>query len=239
MRIVSLLIAPAFLLASCNFMGGQRVSGNGHITTRDRQVGSFSRVDVSGDVAVHIRQDGGNSVRIETDENLMEYVDVYTNGNTVVIRTKQGYNLNPSKQLIAYVSAPSFEEIGVSGACDIIGETPVTGSSPLSMHVSGDGDIKMEVDVPSVSTDISGSGSVTLKGKAGTFNADVSGSGDIKCFDLTTDNSKLDLSGDSDAEVTVNKQLDVTVSGSGDVRYRGAANVSQRVSGSGSVKKEG
>jgi hypothetical protein len=233
------LVGAAALLSSCHFMGGKHISGNGHVITQQEKVSSFTRVEVSGSVKVHVRQDATASVRIETDENLMSYLDIHMNGNTVIIRTRDGFNLDPSKDIIAYVTAPAFENIDISGACDIVGDAPITGNTPLNMEVSGDGDIKMQVDLPSVSTHISGAGSVNLTGKATSFTASVSGSGDIKCFGLVTEDANLDLSGDSDAEVTANRKLDVSVSGSGDVRYKGSASVSQSISGSGSVKKEG
>jgi hypothetical protein len=240
MRILSILLLSAILLSSCHFMGmGERISGDGHISAQQRNTGSFNSVEASGSVKVHILQNASNSVKIETDENLMPYIEVYTNGNTLVIRTKRGYNLDPSKDLIAYVAAPVFRDIDVSGACDIIGDAPISGSEALNMHVSGSGDITMEVALPKVSTEISGNGSVNLKGRATDFSADVSGSGDVRCFGRETDNTRLDLSGSSDVEVTANKQLNIDASGSSSVQYKGNANVSQSISGSGSVKKVG
>lgn len=199
--------------------------------------GSFKSVEVRGEVKVHIRQAPDNSVKLETDENLLPLIEVYTEGDKLVIRTKKGYNLDPSKDMIAYVSAPAFHDIDVSGACDIIGDGMISGNDPISMHVSGSGDIVMEVNLPKVSTDISGSGSVQLRGEAKDFSAEVSGSGDVKCFDLLTDNTSLDLSGSADAEVNAQKKLNVDVSGASSIRYKGAASVSQNISGAGSVKK--
>lgn len=237
MRFFFLLLIPAFLLASCHYFGGERVSGDGHITSRQKDVGSFNSVSVGGQVVVHIRQDASAEVKIETDENLQPYLDVYTDGSTLVIRTKEGYNLDPSKDIIAYVSAPVFRDIDLSGQCDIIGDGPLSGSEPLNIHVSGQGDVSLEVHLPKLSTDISGQGNVRIKGEATDFHASVSGQGDVKCFDLVTDNTTLDLSGGSDVEVTANKQLNIDASGSSSVQYKGNANVNQNISGSGSVKK--
>lgn len=233
--LAGLLIITA---ASCNLFN-ERVSGNGRIVTTTRNVGSFHSVDASGSVKVHIRQDAANSVRLETDENLQEFVDVYITGSTLVIKAKDGFNLDPTKDITVYTSAPAYKDIDVSGACDILGDNTVSGNEPLRMHVSGSGKIDMQVAVPAVSADVSGSGDIFLKGTARTFDGSISGSGSIRAFDLATDETKLDLSGSSDAEVTANQKLDVSVSGSGDVKYKGAAAVSQSISGSGSVKKVG
>ncbi|MGZ3838776.1 MAG: head GIN domain-containing protein [Flavisolibacter sp.] len=228
-----------FLFSSCRYFGGERISGNGHVVTQERGAGSFNSVHVSGGIKVHIRQDSVSSLKVEADQNLMEYIDVYNDGSTLVIKEKEGFNLNPTKNIVVYATAPIFKDIEVSGACDIIGDGPIRGNEALSMHVSGSGDMVMQVDLPRISAEISGSGSIRLTGQATNFSAEVSGSGDVKCFDLITDNTDLDLSGSSDVEVTANKQLKVDASGSSSVQYKGNASVNQSISGSGSVKKVG
>jgi hypothetical protein len=240
MRILSIfLLSGLIFLSSCHFFVGERVAGNGNIRSQQKNVGTFHSVDVSGQVTVHVVQSANTSVKLETDDNLLPYIEVFTNGNTLVIRTKRGYNLDPSREIIAYVAAPEFRDIDLSGQCDIVGDGPLSGNEALSMHVSGQGDINLEVNLPKVSTEISGQGTVRIKGQATEFSAAVSGQGHVKCFDLITDNTTLDLSGGSDVEVTANKKLDVDVSGSGTVQYKGNAAVNQSISGSGHVKKVG
>jgi hypothetical protein len=236
MRNLLVFLALSFLV-SCRFGWGEKVSGNGHIKTEERQVSDFNSVDVSGDIAVHVKQDMATGVRLETDENLMQYIEVFISDSKLVIRTKEGYNLDASKDIIAYVSAPVFKNIEVSGTCDVVGDGLIGGNTNLDIHVSGSGSVDMEVDMAKVTTHMSGSGNIKLRGEADDFDASVSGSGDINCFDLHTENTELNLSGSSSAEVNASKKLDVDVSGSADVKYKGSPAVNQSVSGSGSVKK--
>lgn len=204
---------------------------------KELTVGSFNSLDVRGNMKVSLRQESGSGVTIQTDDNLFEFLDVRVEGNTLVVDTRDGYNLNPSKDIIAYVSAPDFREIQLSGACDIVSEGIISGNEKLIISGSGSSEIELDVNVPAIETSLSGSGSVKLTGEARHFIANVSGSGDIICFDLVADNIQLDLSGSADVEVTANKQLDIDASGSSNVSYRGNAKVTQSISGSGSVKK--
>lgn len=226
-------------LSSCRYFGGERIYGDGHIVTQQKTAASFNSVDVSGAIKVHVRQESAPSIKVEADQNLMEYIDVYNEGSTLVIKERKGYNLKASKDIIVYVAAPEFKNIEVAGACDIISDGTISGTQPLEMHVSGAGDITMQVALPRVNAEVSGSGSINLKGQATDFSAHVSGSGDVRCFDLITDNTKLDLSGASDVQVTANKQLDIDASGASSISYKGNANVNQKISGAGSVKKVG
>ena len=200
MRKILFVLAVVMVLSSCSWFGGKKVSGNGNITTQERKVSSFNSVEASGSVKVHIRQDSSSSVKIETDENLMEYIEIYVTGSTLVIKEKDGFNPSPSKDLIVYTSAPVYRSVDVSGAGDIISDNIISGGEPLEMGVSGSGNINVQVALPKVSADVSGSGNVMLKGTSKEFTGSISGSGSIKAFDLTTDVSTLNLSGAADAE---------------------------------------
>jgi hypothetical protein len=239
MRILFIALLVPFVLSSCRYFGGEWVSGNGKIVSQQKDVGAFNSVEVHGSVDVRIRQDAGNSVKVQTDENLFEFIDIYTEGNTLVIRPRQGYRLDPSKGLVAYISAPSFRKVDLSGDCNITSEGTISGTEELAIEVSGSGDIKMDVSLTKIRTQISGSGSVVLRGKASEFEARVSGSGDVKCFELQTERTALDISGSAGAEISASQDLDVHISGSGTVRYKGPATLHQHVSGSGDIEKVG
>ncbi|RYZ27404.1 MAG: DUF2807 domain-containing protein [Chitinophagaceae bacterium] len=237
MRYFLIALATVVLFSSCRLFGGKRVSGNGKIVTQEQNVNSFHSIEVSGAATVRLKQDSIPSVRIETDENLFEYLDVHVDGNTLVIEPKKGVNLHPSKEIIVYATAAQFRNIDASGACNIISDNLLSSNQELKIEASGSTNINIQVTLPKLTTDVSGSGEVTLKGMAKEFSGSISGSGAIKGFDLITDKTELDLSGAADAQITANEKLDIEVSGSGDVEYKGNANVNQRISGSGSVKK--
>lgn len=237
MRHLLILLTAATTLSSCLLFGGKKINGNGNIITEKLSVGSFHSIDVSGAATVRLRQDATSAVSIQTDENLLEYLDVSVDGNTLVIKTKRNVNLRPTKEVIVYASAAAFREIEASGACTIISENVISGNEALEISASGATSFTMQVALPRLTTDVSGSGKVKLRGTARVFAGSISGAGSIKAFDLVTDDTELDLSGAADAEITADKTLDVEVSGSGDVQYRGNAAVNQRISGAGSVKK--
>lgn len=233
------ILGATILMGSCRFMG-KRVRGNGNWTTQERSVSSFSSVEVNGAIDVHVVQGAQRPVKIEADENLMQYVEVYERGDRLVVETKSGYNLRPTQKMRITVTAPRYRKIDVSGACDVIGEGKLNNPDDLEIEVSGAGDIHMDLNAPRVRVDVSGSGNVFLQGETRDFVVGLSGAGKVRCFDLKTENTKLDISGAGDAEVYASVSLDASVSGAGSVKYKGnASNVSQHVSGAGSVRKEG
>lgn len=238
MRVSIIVILLVVITSSCSYFGGERIRGNGSVVTQNISTGSFSAVDASGDFTIYVSE-GPNSVQVETDQNLIEYLDIHTSGDELVIDTKRGFNLLPSRDLIIHVSAPAYKSISGSGSVDVFSKTPVTGQGELNLEVSGSGDFKLQVNAPKIRSSISGSGSMELSGTAVDYSAEVSGSGDIRTFGLTTENSNIELSGSASAEVTASKSLDIQISGSGSVKYKGNPAVKQSVSGSGSIQKVG
>lgn len=232
-----LLTLPLFL-GSCHEFMGKRVHGNGNIRTEDRPVSDFKNVEVGGAAKVLVSQGDHASVKIEGDENLLQYMEVRQEGNKVYIREKRGFHLIPTHDLRIYVTAPVFNSIDASGACDIIGQTKISNPENLEMHISGAGDIKMEVDAPRLKAEVSGSGSIFLKGQTKDVDLDLTGAGKAHCFELLAENTKVDISGAGEAEVYASVKLDAEVSGAGSVNYKGnATQVNQHVSGAGSVHK--
>lgn len=223
--------------SSCHYIRGERVDGDGVATTQDRQVGNFTGVSASGSIDIIVSSGPSNSLKIEADKNLLEYIETRVEGDVVEVHTREGYDLNPKAGIKVYAVAPSFTRLSVSGSGKIKSNGKIIATNSLHTDVSGSGDILLDVDAPSVAAEISGSGSATFSGTTKDFSAQVSGSGDIRCFNLMAENTEIDIAGSGNAEVFASKVLDVDVAGAGDVRYKGNPSVKQSIAGSGSVRK--
>ncbi|HEV9037742.1 MAG TPA: head GIN domain-containing protein [Puia sp.] len=235
-----ILLSCTLLLLSCDDYSGKRVHGNGNVRTEDRSVGNFKNVDVSGAATVLVTQGEKCSIRIEADDNLMQYIEVQQTGDKITIRERPGFHILPANRdrIKVYVTAPVYNDIEASGACDIIGQNKISNSENLSVHVSGAGDIRMELEAPRLDAEVSGSGSIFLKGQTKDVSIDLTGAGDAHCYDLQAENTKVAVTGAGSAEVYASVKLDAEVSGVGSVSYKGhASEVNQQVSGAGSVRK--
>ena len=231
-----ILLLPA--MVSCHEFMGKRIRGNGNTKTEERTVSSFKNVEVSGAFNVFVSQGALAPVKIEGDENLLGYIEVLQEGDRIIVRTRHGFNLSPSAEINIYVTAPVYSDIDVSGACNITGQTKINNSEDLALHVSGAGNIKMEVDAPSLKAEVSGSGAIDLKGQTKDVDLEITGAGHAHCFDLLSENTKVDITGAGDAEVYASVKLDADLTGAGSVKYKGnASNVNQHVGGAGSVRK--
>ena len=233
-----LLMIVALTATSCNYIMGKRVKGNGNIKTTEHPVGSFKNVEVSGAIDLYVAQGDTKPVKIETDENLLQYIEVVQEGNRIVVKSRDGINLQPTSKIKVYVTSPVYNDIDVSGASNITGQTRIVNTENIKLDVSGAGDINMDVDAPAINAEVSGAGSVNLKGQTKTFDLTLTGAAKARCYELLSENTKVDISGAGEADVFASVKLDAQVSGAGNVTYKGGAtNVAQQVSGDGSVKK--
>ena len=237
-KFLLILMVIGIAAPSCNYLGGKRVRGNGNITKREHSVSSFKNVEVSGAIDLYVSQGDTKPVRIETDDNLQQYIEIDQEGDKLHIRFKDGINPRPTAKIKAYISSPLYNTIDVSGASNIKGETKIVNTENMSLQVSGAGNIDMDINAPAVSAEVSGAGEVNLKGQTKNFDLDLTGAAKARCYEMLSENTKIDISGAGDADVYASVKLDAHVSGAGSVSYKGGAtNVAQQVSGAGSVKK--
>ena len=237
-KYIWLFAALIFILSSCRHFFSKRVHGNGVIKSEEHNVSSFKNLEVDGSINVYLSQGDIKPVKVEGDENLLQYIEVYQEGEKVIVRDRPGFNLNPTNEMKIYVTAPVYNRIEVSGASDIVGQGKITNAENMDLSTSGAGDINMDIDAPQLKIHVSGSGSVDLKGQTKDLDLSISGAGDAHCYDLLTENTRVHISGTGSAEVFASVKLDAEVSGVGSVTYKGnAPEVTQHVSGVGSVSK--
>lgn len=235
-KIISCALIIAVIATSCN-MFEKRVSGSGNIKTETRNAGQFNAVDVGGSIDVYVKTDSIHSIRVEADDNLLEFIETHNDGGTIHIHERDGFNLRSKKDIKVYVSGPEFRHFEASGACDIFSENKITSPSTIDLDISGASGINLELNAPAIKADLSGACTVTLKGETKDLDLNGSGASKFYCFDLMAENVDIEISGAGNADVSASMKLDVQVSGAGTVKYKGNAAVSQNVSGAGSVKK--
>jgi hypothetical protein len=236
-QILFLAAVSTMLFTSCREVFAKRIRGNGNITTQTRSAGQFNSVEVSGSINVYAKQDSSSAIRVEADENLQQYVEIRNDGDVLRIRSQEGYNLKPSRQIKVYVSSSAFKKFQASGACDLFSEGKITSPSEVDYDLSGSCDVTMDVNAPKISVNASGACSVKLNGQTKDFRVQGSGSTDIKSFDLLAENVDLDISGAGDAEIYASVKISGTISGAASVRYKGAAQTDIHTSGATSVSK--
>ena len=236
MKNLMLLSLLFFLLGTgCHEMVGKRGSGN--IVPETKSVSGFRTIEVSGAIDVYVKQDSTTSVKVETDDNLQQYIRVETNGSTLEIYTEGGVNLRPTNKVKVYVSNPTFDGFDISGASSVTSESQISSPERISLQLSGASQGRLEINAPRVIVDISGASGADLRGRTKDLEANAGGASEIRGYDLLTENASIDVSGASQLEVYASVRLEGEASGASSVRYRGNASNNVKSSGASNVGK--
>lgn len=217
----------------------EKIEGNGHVKKETRQVSDFTAVASSGSWDVMLAYGESNTIQVEGDENLLEYIETKVEDGKLTIKSKKSVNLRSKNKLTIYVSLTRLTGISLSGSGDMIGNGKFANDGNTEFKLSGSGNIKMTFQkVKKADVSISGSGNIRLSGTAGSVDASISGSGNADCIELICDDASARISGSGNIKINANNSIDANISGSGNITYRGAASdVKKRVSGSGRLVK--
>jgi hypothetical protein len=233
-QLLIVFCAIAFSI-SCRYSVGKRVNGNGNLTTETRDVSSSSKIKVKGSIDVELVP-GDFMVKVEADENLLQYILTEKEDGWLVIRQKNNVNIKTKNRLKVYVSLNEIDAIDISGSGDVKGIGKFKGGDRVNIDIAGSGDIELDVNTPKVNVDIAGSGTASLSGETKDANVEIAGSGNYRAEELMTESTSIDIIGSGDARVFADINLKAKVIGSGSVYYKGKANVRSNITGSGTVK---
>lgn len=236
-KIIGIALAIVILGTSCVW-DGHRVKGNGNMTTQSKPIGDINGVELHSSFDVILIEGSPSNVKIEAEENIIQYIDLHTENGILNIRTEDNVSLHTNRKIKIYVTAPTFSRIENTGSGDIVSETRISNDSKLNIDLSGSGNLKLDVDAPEVDATVTGSGDIKLSGESKKFRGQVTGSGDIRAMDLLAEEANVQVTGSGGIDVYSSVKVIANISGSGDIRYKGGAQVvSSSDSGSGDLKK--
>ena len=236
----TLLIAIALLsfsFAQAQFWGSKKIKGNGEITTVTRSTSDYEGIKCAGWMDFVLVKGTEGKIKIEGESNLLDYIIVEVDGNTLKIKTENNISLKPSFNKTITITIP-FEDIdyvSLAGSGDIINKNKIVANN-FTARVSGSGDIVLDVEATDINASVTGSGDLTLKGKTKNLKASVTGSGDFHGYSLDAVDVEAKVTGSGDVEVVCNGDLNARVTGSGDIEYKGTPKTEDtKVTGSGSI----
>lgn len=187
-----------------------------------RNVNSFSAIKVSGGIDVYLSQSNEDAVAVSaSDETLRDNIKTEVeNGVLNIYYDIRSFRFNSNKKLRAYISFKTLESIEGSGACDFI----INGTlkvDNLKIRLSGACEMNGLVNIANVQLDISGASTVKISGTVQNLKLEANGASDLKNYDLVVDNFIAQLSGASDAKLTVNKSILAKANGASSLYYKG------------------
>jgi hypothetical protein len=235
LRILTIAITILSISACSQAQIRPTVRGNGDVVTKERNTESFTGVRVSSGIDVYIKQGNNESMSVEADENLHEYIITEVRGGVLNVYTDA--NIREAERKRVYVTMKEVKSVKTSSAGDVVGQTPVK-TDRLELSASSAGDIKLEVYAKEIDLNISSSGDMTLSGEADILNGDLSSAGDLNAYELIVKEADLSASSAGNADINVTDRIRARASSAGDINYMGNPKyIDAHSSSAGSIRK--
>lgn len=229
--LASALALPAAAMAVADLAG---LSGNGVVVERERTVGRFSSVEISGSEELILHRGEDCRVVVTCDENLQDSYRARVSGSRLSLGFAPGTRIGGFTKVVVDVWLPDLEGVTLSGSGSALMQDSFD-ARDVRLVISGSGSIRGDLKAQEVDSVISGSGSIRLTGSSRKAKVTISGSGSFDGDRLALSDAEVHISGSGSVDLEVSENLEVHVSGSGDVRYRGKPRVNLSSSGSGKV----
>jgi len=215
------------------------VRGSGSVVTQERPISAFNAIDLSGIGTVIIEQGTEETLEIAAEDNLIDYLVSDVKGRQLYLGMEEFINLQPSQDIIFYVTVKNITTIRTSGMGKVIVKNGLE-SDNLQLEISGSGNMDLaDLSVRTLAISISGMGDVTVSGTAMQQNIEISGTGNYHAADLFSRSAQVQISGSGNARVWAADDLDLVLSGMGNLEYFGDPILTTEISGMGEVTSLG
>ena len=236
-----IILSLSLLFMGCNnytISNMNSIKGNGNIIEKTISISDITSIENTGIFNIYVKQGEKEELKIETDENIMEYFKYNIDGKSILVSFESG-SFSPTKANV-YITLKNINTVKNSGSGNINIDN-YNFSSLFTSENRGSGSFIMTNISSSDELLIknSGSGNIYIKGKTKILNLFNSGSGNTNTFELIAEIVNTKNSGSGNVKVYCEKELTIKNSGSGCLKYKGNAIIKDvSSSGSGNVSKE-
>jgi len=232
--ITTTIVLAGFILNACDSVKDVIPSDN--VITQEYTFSGYENIETESAFTIYVEfSDTEESIVVESNENLFQYIEVTEVSNTLKIGFQDNISIKGSAILKAYITTKNIKGYSASGASRIIVEDEIN-TDDATVFLSGASQFVGEMYVENLNADLSGASSMTLAGETLSFEVTASEASNIGNFNFNTEYLSVNLSGASNVSLTVTDEMDVIASGASIVRYKGDAVInSQNLTGSSQI----
>jgi hypothetical protein len=239
--LLGLLVGAVLVTTACSGISisdNDDIPGSGTIESEMRSVSDFDRIVLAGEGHVIVTHAAGATLEIETDDNLLEYIESDVTENTLTLSTRRRVDIDPSDTVTYRIGVPQLTGIELRGAGNFDLSDWDVDSFEILLAGAGNVDI-IGLTADTLDVTLSGAGTVRLSGEVSEQFVNLPGAGSYKAEDLRSTEAILSSTGAIGATVWVTDVFDLSVSGAGSVGYYGNPQLDQSITGAGAVRSLG
>lgn len=235
--LAKLIFLAGVFFTSCNNVtistgdGSNKVEANGKIKSEVRDLTSFNAIEVDGVFNIILSQSDKESIKVETDENILPLIITLVENGVLKIKMKDNTSVEKMKKIDIYVTLAEISKLNTNG----VGSLKCANKLRLKefeLDSKGVGSTELNLNAEKLIIHSEIVGALKLSGIVKDVIINHSGIGLISAFDLKAENLNLNSEGAGAAEVYASNELSIDVNGIGSVKYKGNPKTKN-------IKKEG
>jgi hypothetical protein len=235
-KIILSVVVLSALAGSCYFDNMETISGNGKVVKQNREVSGFSGLKVATGIDAVITQGENESLTVEADENLLDYIKTEVVDGKLKIYSDK--NIRSAKSKKVFIEYKKLSSIDISSAGDVEGNNTLV-TDELDIEMSSAGDLTLALEANRLEISISSAGDAKLSGKVNTFKADLSSAGDLNAYEMEAKVGDISVSSAGSAGVFITEEASFQCSSAGSINYKGEPRLKNvSTSSAGSVNKK-
>jgi hypothetical protein len=215
----------------------ETIRGSGSISEETHTFTGITGVQLStiGELDIHLGDK--EELRIEADDNLLQYIETKMDGGYLTIGSRRGVRLRPSQGVRYTLTVKELEFIGLSSTGNV--HAPTLSADRFEIRVTSTGDLSVDgIEAKSLDVRISSTGDVRIgEGVVDEQEIHISSTGDYDGESVRSAKVTVGLSSTGSARLWAEQSLDATVRSTGSVYYKGNPEVSDSHSSTGRVKR--
>lgn len=217
-----LTLSLCLFLISCE--KNDTITPSDSITTESRNINGYNGISVSTAFSVYVTFSATEeSIEIEANENLHSIIDVYKQGNDLVIKLQDGSSVSGGNMVLkAYVKTSDLSAISVSEAASIMLQNELS-NSDISIDLSEASTLSGEINTMNLSCSLSSLSEANLSGSAKDLVLNLSDASVFMDYNMAVENLNADLSAASSVYVTVTNTIKISASEASKLYYKGDA----------------
>lgn len=217
----------------------ENISSTG--VTQVRNVGRFTGISVSSGIKVNFTQGNNQSVIVDTDANLQEYVSTEVQNGILVIsiNNKNNRKLN-FKKLLVTVEAPQLSSVRVSSG-SLLTTLNTINENNFQAEISSGANLNADLNIKNkTSVDISSGSSMRIDVKTKDFEFEGS-SGSMATVNGSTENATIKVSSAAacNAQNLISKNAIAAASSGSNIKINVSENISAVASSGASIRYSG
>lgn len=200
--------------------GSTKIVGNGVAASGNRETGSFSQIEIDGVFRVFLSQGDKESVKVETDENVLPFILTSVENNVLKVKMKDSTSISKMKRINIYITLVNISKLRTTGVGSLKCSNQLK-LRELEFVNQGVGATELNLAAEKLTVKSETIGALVLAGNVKDVSIDNNGVGLIQAFDLKAEKLSLHSDGIGAAEVYASKELNINSSGVGTIKYKG------------------